>query len=57
MFFGAGGALLFNGLYRLSYNGGVWIGDNAFYGWGLGAFLLIGFGIRLIVLSTKFETK
>ena len=56
-FFGAGGWVLFDGLYNLSYNGGRWNGDNAFSGWGLGSFLLIGFGLWLIVLSGKWETK
>jgi hypothetical protein len=57
LFFGAGGYVLFEGLFQLSYNQGRWIGDYAFSGWGFGAFLLIGFGFWLIVMSGQLETK
>ena len=57
LFMGAGGYALFEGLYLLSYNGGRWIGDYAFSNWGFAAFLLTGFGLWLIVMSGKLETK
>jgi hypothetical protein len=55
--FGAGGAVLFEGLYKLSFNDGKWIGDYAFSNWGFSALLLIGLGLWLIVLCGKLETN
>jgi hypothetical protein len=54
---GGGGYFLFEGLYLLSYNGGVWNGDYIFSGWGFLAFSLIGLGLWLIIISGRAETK
>jgi hypothetical protein len=53
--FGMGGYVLFEGLYLLRFWGGTWQGDYAFAGWGLGAFLLLGFGLWLILLNRNLK--
>jgi hypothetical protein len=60
IFFGAGGAVIANGLYSLQKSGlliNPSTDANLGYVWGFWGFLLIGVGFWFIVMSGKLETK